>query len=427
MTLAAKQATDLAVVAQAMRDARRVTAICHENPDADTIGAAVAVSLIAARLGAETEIVSADGFPPAFEFLPGADRVRRRPELAPDLAVICDAATLERVGRIATEEAEWFAGARILNVDHHISSSYYGDLTWWIPRRRRPARCSPAGGRPRDRARRRTGNRPDDRDRARQPGILRQATSGETLRIAARLVDAGAPIDVNRRILSELPFATIALWGKMLAGVGSDSGDRIVHTALMLSMLDETGTEQHDADGLAEFLAKAKGADVTLLLRELGPDETRVSVRTSEAVDATAITSRFGGGGHVRRGGCTVRRHVAEAVGLVLDASRAALDGGRRRAGPVLRRTAVQRQYASASSRSRGPGSLVAIIRSRDESRMLLLGLWQLDNLSLWRDEVSSIAFAKASLGDLLTIVGRDRGRPAWPTWRPTTCSFTSG
>ena len=62
------------------------------------------------------------------EFLPGADRVRRRPELAPDLAVICDAATLERVGRIATEEAEWFAGARILNVDHHISSSYYGDL-----------------------------------------------------------------------------------------------------------------------------------------------------------------------------------------------------------------------------------------------------------------------------------------------------------
>ena len=57
----------------------------------------------------------------------------------------------------------------------------------------------------------------------------------------------------------------------MLAGVGSDADDRIVHTMLMLSMLDETGTQQHDADGLAEFLAKAKGADVTLLLRELGP------------------------------------------------------------------------------------------------------------------------------------------------------------
>ncbi len=93
-------------------------------------------------------------------------------------------------------------------------------------------------------------------------------------------------------------------------------------------MLDETGTQQHDADGLAEFLARAKGADVTLLLRELGPAETRVSVRTTDAVDATAIAGRFGGGGHVRRAGCTVPRHLDEAVELVLKASRDALNGG---------------------------------------------------------------------------------------------------
>ena len=52
-------------------------------------------------------------------------------------------------------------------------------------------------------------------------GFSDKATTGETLRIAARLVDAGAPIDlVNRRVLSELAFPTIALWGKMLARVG---------------------------------------------------------------------------------------------------------------------------------------------------------------------------------------------------------------
>ena len=46
---------------------------------------------------------------------------------------------------------------------------------------------------------------------------------------------------------------------------------------------------------------------------------------------------------------------------------------------------------------------------------LLLLGLWRLDALSLWRDEVSSIKFAKAPLGELLTIVGRGpwSGRPA--------------
>jgi len=43
---------------------------------------------------------------------------------------------------------------------------------------------------------------------------------------------------------------------------------------------------------------------------------------------------------------------------------------------------------------------------------MLLLGVLALRDLgtpSFWRDEVSSVVFAKGSLGDLLTIVGRDR------------------
>jgi len=323
LTLAAKHATDVAHAAQALRDARRITAICHENPDADTIGAAIAVSLIAERLGTETEIVSADGFPPAFAFLAGAERVRRRPELAPDLAVICDAATLERVGRIATEEAEWFSRARILNVDHHVTSSYYGDLNLVDPTA--AATCQvlvglvDAVGIALDR----------DLATALLTGIVRdsqgfadQSTSGDTLRTAARLVEAGAPLaDIHRIILSELPYPTMALWGMMLANMGRTADGRVVFTRLTLDMLAETGTQQHDADGLAEFLAHVKGADITLLLRELGPEETRVSIRTTEAVDATAVAAAFGGGGHARRAGCTVPTHLDQALPQVLDAS----------------------------------------------------------------------------------------------------------
>jgi phosphoesterase RecJ-like protein len=96
---------------------------------------------------------------------------------------------------------------------------------------------------------------------------------------------------------------------------------------LTLAMLEETGTQQHDADGLVEFLARAKGADVTLLLREIGPTETRVSVRTTDAVDATQVAATFGGGGHARRSGGTVAAHVDKAAVLVLDAAGGLLDG----------------------------------------------------------------------------------------------------
>lgn len=325
-----------AEAAEALRSARRVTAICHENPDADTIGAAIAVSLIAERLGAEAEVVSVDPPGPMFAFLPHFERVRSRPQLEPDLAVVCDAATLERVGRIAVEEADWFSRARLLNIDHHVSGQLYGDLNLVDPHASATcevlARLLPELSIELD----------GDLATALLTGIVRdsqgfadRATSGDTLRTAARLVDAGAPLaDLQRIILSELPYPTMALWGKMLAGVGEVANGRVVYTALTLDMLEQTGTQQHDADGLAEFLARAKGAEVTLLLRELGPAETRVSVRTAEKVDATAIASVFGGGGHARRAGCTVTEHIRRAVPLVVEASRNALpDSGEPRAG----------------------------------------------------------------------------------------------
>ena len=327
LTVAADKMIDIADVVEALRGARRITAVCHENPDADTIGAAVAITLIAQRLGAETELVSADGIPPMFGFLPGVESVRRRPMLDPDVAVVCDAATLDRVGRIAVEEADWFSRARLVNIDHHVSSTAFGDVNLVDPDA--AATCQVLAAvvdaleLPLDAA----------LATALLTGIVRDsggfsspATSGETLRAAARLVDAGAPLAaIHRTILSELPYPTLALWGRMLAGIGQAAEGRVVHATLSGRMLAETGTEQHDADGLVEFLARAEGADVTLLLRELTSTQTRASIRTSEAVDATRIAARFGGGGHPQRAGCTIPAPLDEALGLVLDACRGAM------------------------------------------------------------------------------------------------------
>ena len=324
-----RRESSLADVAAALRSARNITAICHENPDADTIGAAVAVALIGQRLGAETEIVSIDRPAPMFDFLPGIDQVRTRPELTPDLAVVCDAATLERVGRIAVEEADWLRQARLLNIDHHVSSDYFGDLNLVDPRA--AATCQVLA--------RVVPELDIELDAplatALLTGIVRDSqgfadpsTSPDTLRLAARLVDAGASLPrIHRTILMEMPFGMLALWGRILGTVGEVAGGRIVHATLTQAMVIETGTQQHDADGVVEFMARSKGADVAILVRELGPLETRVSVRTTPAVDATAIAAAFGGGGHARRAGCTVAAPVDRALSEVLVAASAALIG----------------------------------------------------------------------------------------------------
>jgi phosphoesterase RecJ-like protein len=317
----------LPAAADAFRSAQRITAICHATPDADTIGGAAAVAILARKLGKQAEIVSTDRPAPVFNFLDGIPDARTAPQLEPDLAVICDAAPLERVGPIAREQAEWFSRARILNVDHHISNDGFGHVNLVDPHA--AATCQVLAGLVRE-----LGVELDaPLATALLTGIIRdsqgfsdKSTTSETLRIAAELVDAGAPIaDIHRLVLIELPYPTLALWGRMLAGIGERQGGRVVYATLTQRMLDETGTQQHDADGLAEFLARAKEAQVTLLLRELGPNETRVSVRCADGVDATVVAAPFGGGGHRSRSGATVRAWLDDALPQVLAAAEAAL------------------------------------------------------------------------------------------------------
>jgi phosphoesterase RecJ-like protein len=309
-------------VVDAFREARRITAICHENPDADTVAGAIAVAIMADRLGKESEIVSVDPLDPAFDFLPRFAEVRTHPALEPDLAVICDAATRDRIGRLTTESADWLSRARLVNVDHHVTNSAFGALNLVDPKASATCEVLAALVEP-------LGLSLDvELATALLTGIVRDSngfadpsTSATTLRVTARLVEAGAPLAaVYRRIHHDMPTRTMALWGRMLHAMREHGGGQVVYTILTPAMLAQTGTAQHDADGVAEFMFKGRGVEVAILLRELGPDETRVSLRTAEGVDASAVAAVFGGGGHARRAGCTIHLPAEQAATRVLEA-----------------------------------------------------------------------------------------------------------
>lgn len=307
-------------VAEVLLGAQRISAFCHENPDGDTLGAAIAIALAAERLGKQAEVVSVDPPPPFLAFLPGVERVRRSPALEPDVAVIVDAGELSRIGSVVTEQADWFARARIVNIDHHVSNPGYGAAVWIDPEA--AATCElvtlllPELGVPLD----------VELATALMAGIVQDThtfahpnATARTLRVAAQLVDAGAPLAaVNRAIYADKPFSTLALWGLILAGIGERINGRIVHASMTEEMLAATGEQPTAAEGFVDLLGSTRLADVTILFKEAGPTETRVSVRTSALADAVAITSAFRGGGHPRAAGCTLDAALPAARELVL-------------------------------------------------------------------------------------------------------------
>jgi phosphoesterase RecJ-like protein len=307
-------------VVDTLRGAQRITAIGHENPDADTLGAALALRVVGERLGIPAEVVMADPVPEYLQFLPGVDAVRTEPALEPDVAVIVDSGDLARIGRLASEQADWLGRATIVNIDHHVSNPMFGAVNHVDSDA--ASTCEMV-----------TLLLPDlgvelDRDLATVllAGIVNDTrnfahpnVTPRTLRVAASLLDAGADLAaINRKIYAEKSNATIAAWGRMLGGAATAAGGRIIHAALTEAMLAETGARREASEGFIDLLTISREADIALLFKEHGSDQTRVSIRTSDVADAVAIASAFGGGGHARAAGCTVPAPLEDARRQVL-------------------------------------------------------------------------------------------------------------
>ena len=86
-----------------LRGAREVLAVGHENPDADTLGATLALCRLVEAIGGRATAVFSDEPPPIYAFMPDVERVRPDPDpaVAYDLLVLSDCATAERVGAVA--------------------------------------------------------------------------------------------------------------------------------------------------------------------------------------------------------------------------------------------------------------------------------------------------------------------------------------
>ena len=312
-------------VVECLRAARCVLAIGHESPDADALGAALAIALLVEARGGRATVAASDAVPDLYRFLEGSDAVRTDPEpgVAYDLVVLCDCGDLSRVGPIRERNAALFAGTPLLTIDHHASNDASGDLVWIDANA--AATCEmvallanrlgvPLGmGQGRLAAALTAGIVMDTATFAHPNATPR------TLQVAAALVEAGAPLsEISRRLYRSKPDAQLALFGRVLGRLQSHADGLVIASTMELGDLRATGARSEHSEGIIDLLAQSETAAVALLLKEKD-DATRVSVRTKPGgVDATALCGTWGGGGHARAAGASLELPLAEAAAAVL-------------------------------------------------------------------------------------------------------------
>jgi phosphoesterase RecJ-like protein len=324
-------------VVDRLRSARNVLAVGHENPDADTLGATLAVCRLVERAGGRATAVFADPVPPLYDFLPDVGRARTDPDpdAGYDLLIVSDCGTLDRIGAVRDRHPELFERLPRLVIDHHASNDAVGEHDWIEPDA--AATCEMV-----TLLAARLGVPLDEGDGAMATqlmgGIVMDTATfahpnatPRTLVVSAALVEAGAPLsEISRRLYRSKPEAQLRLFGRVLDRLASAAGGRIIHSTLLDADLDATGAIAPHSEGIIDLLAQAEDADVAILFKEAG-EGTRISVRTKPGgVDATVLTGAFGGGGHARAAGATVPLPVdAARIAVLAEAERlvAALAG----------------------------------------------------------------------------------------------------
>jgi phosphoesterase RecJ-like protein len=315
-------ASDLAAVADAIREHDRFVLTTHENPDGDALGSLLAANLALKQLGKDTVMVLHGDAPLPVEygFMPLGDLERRWPDDVAERALL--AVDCANESRIADPEVLGRVPLSI-NVDHHHDNTRFGRINLVV------ADASSTGEVLRDLFRELGVELTPDIAEALYIALVTDTgrfqytnTTPKALRLAAELVEAGADVHrVFQGVYESVQFAKLKLLARALERAQVFEGGRIVVSYLVRTDFTEVGAPEAYSEGIIDPLRSVEGADMAVLIREPprqdGPAR-RVSLRASiDELDVSAIARKSGGGGHRQAAGFSSEASIEEITDFV--------------------------------------------------------------------------------------------------------------
>jgi bifunctional oligoribonuclease and PAP phosphatase NrnA len=310
----------------------RFVLTCHVRPDCDALGSELAMAAMLRHLGKDVVMVNDFAVPPNLRFLDTQGQVKQlgKDMTAEQLAdrevfIVLDTSAWAQLGRMADVFRQ--SSAIKMVVDHHVSGDDLGaelfkdvdaeatgrlvaeaadalevpltaEIAWWLLAAL-----------------------------ATDTGWFRFAsTNGDTMRLAGRLMDAGAAPDLLfKRLYENDSLARLQLIGRTLARARTDLGGRLIYTWIERTDFEATGAVPSDTEDVINMTLNVGGAEVAVILVEQAGSALKLSLRSRSDVDCSRLTEQFGGGGHRRAAGATIRDPLEVALAKVLDAVRAAM------------------------------------------------------------------------------------------------------
>jgi bifunctional oligoribonuclease and PAP phosphatase NrnA len=153
------------------------------------------------------------------------------------------------------------------------------------------------------------------------------STDADTLRLAARLVEAGAkPDHLYKELYETDSHARLQLIGHALSHTQSELSGRLIYTWLDRADFEACRALPSDSEDIINMTLAVGGTQVAVILVEQPKGGFKISFRSRCDVDCSKIAERFGGGGHKKAAGAFLNEPLDAARAKVLDVVRAAMN-----------------------------------------------------------------------------------------------------
>ncbi|MFM7109279.1 MAG: DHH family phosphoesterase [Planctomycetaceae bacterium] len=311
---------DWATLLDILRRAERVVLTSHVRPDCDALGSELGLAGILGALGKDVRIVNAQATPPNLRWIDPDGRLESLAEgvkpadLADrDLAIVLDTSAWAQLG--AMGDVLKGMRERVLVIDHHVSEDDICDRWFKDTSAEATARIVTELG---------LRLRVPLTERIATPlyaglstdtgGFRFPSVSGESFRIAARLVDAGAsPPAVYRELFEQDSLARLHLVGRTIAGATTTRDGKVITSQVLQRDIKEVGALPADTEDLVNLTLTVKGTELAVILIEQPDGRIKTSFRSRGPVDCNLLAARFGGGGHKAAAGAILPGPFADA------------------------------------------------------------------------------------------------------------------
>lgn len=296
-----------------VKGAERVALSGHVRPDGDCVGSVLSVYQYLKKNMPEIEVkVFLETPPSIFECIKDFEAIDSNMDTQEvyDVFIALDCND-ERLG---DAEAIFQRAKTRINIDHHVSNLGCGDINIVVPDA--SSTCEVIYEL--------MDSEKMDIEIAKalyigmihDTGVFKYSnTSPKTLQIAANLIAYGFDFPkIIDETFYEKTYVQTLVCGRAVSESVRFMDGKCIFSVVDKEMMEFYGVGPKDLDGIINQLRIIKGIECAIFMHQTGHMEYKVSLRSNGLVDVSAVATFFGGGGHVRAAGCTMRGTVHDVI-----------------------------------------------------------------------------------------------------------------